>query len=60
MTQFVVASAEVAAHDVLADRIRFVLEPEHWAAFSSAIDRKPRVVRRDLVAERLAEIVARV
>ena len=46
MTEFVVQSAEVAAHDVLADRTRFVLAPEQWAAFSSAIDRKPRVLPR--------------
>jgi uncharacterized protein (DUF1778 family) len=46
MTEFVVQSAEVAAHDVLADRTRFVLGPERWAAFSAAIERKPRALPR--------------
>jgi uncharacterized protein (DUF1778 family) len=46
MTEFVVQSAQVAAHDVLADRTRFVLTPERWAAFSAAIDRKPRALPR--------------
>jgi uncharacterized protein (DUF1778 family) len=46
MTEFVVQSAEIAAQDVLADRTRFVLAPERWAAFSAAIDRKPRALPR--------------
>jgi len=40
------AIAQVAAHDVLADRTRFALAPEQWAAFSAAIDRKPRALPR--------------
>ena len=46
MTEFVVQAAEVAARDVLADRTRFALAPEQWAAFSAAIDREPRVLPR--------------
>jgi len=46
MTEFVVQSAEVAAQEVLADRTRFVLAPEEWAAFSTAIDSEPRVLPR--------------
>lgn len=43
-TEFVIQSAEIAARDVLADRTRFVLAPEQWTAFSTAIDREPRVL----------------
>jgi uncharacterized protein (DUF1778 family) len=46
MTEFVVQSAEVAAQEVLADRTRFVLAPEEWEAFSTAIDSEPRVLPR--------------
>lgn len=46
MTEFVVRSAEVAAQEVLADRTRFVLAPEEWEAFSTAIDSEPRVLPR--------------
>jgi uncharacterized protein (DUF1778 family) len=46
MTEFVVQSAEVAAQEVLADRTRFVLAPEEWEAFSTAIDNEPRVLPR--------------
>lgn len=46
VTEFVVRSAEVAARDVLADRTRFVLAPEEWEAFSTALDAEPRVLPR--------------
>ena len=46
MTEFVVRSAEVAARDVLADRTRFVLAPEEWEAFSTALDAEPSVLPR--------------
>lgn len=46
MTEFVVQSAEVAAREVFADRTRFVLAPEEWEAFSTAIDSEPRVLPR--------------
>lgn len=46
MTEFVVQSAQAAAQEVLADRTRFVLAPEEWKAFSTAIDREPRVLPR--------------
>ena len=46
MTEFVVQSAEVAAQEVLADRTGFVLSPEEWEAFSTAIDSEPRVLPR--------------
>ena len=46
VTEFVVQSAAIAARDVIADRTRFVLPPEQWAAFTAAIERKPRVLPR--------------
>ncbi len=46
VTEFVIQSASVAAHDVMADRTRFVLPPEQWSAFAAAIERKPRVLPR--------------
>jgi uncharacterized protein (DUF1778 family) len=46
LTDFVVQSASVAAHDVLADRTRFVLSPVAWKAFSAALDREPRYLPR--------------
>ena len=53
VTDFVVQSASVAARDVMANRTRFALSPEDWAAFSEAIDREPRYLPR--LAEFLAE-----
>jgi uncharacterized protein (DUF1778 family) len=44
VTEFVVQAAAVAAQNVLADRTRFVLPPERWAAFTAALDREPRVL----------------
>lgn len=46
VTQFVVQSAVIAARDVLADRTRFELPQERWAAFAEAIDREPRYLPR--------------
>lgn len=46
VTDFVVQAASVAARDVMADRKRFVLSAEEWAAFSEAIDREPRYLPR--------------
>lgn len=46
VTDFVVQAAAVAAHDVMADRTRFVLSSGQWAAFSEAIDREPRYLPR--------------
>ena len=42
ITDFVVQAASLAARDVLADRTKFVLASEQWAAFEQAIDRPPR------------------
>ena len=53
VTDFVVQAASVAARDVMADRTRFVLSPEQWAAFSEMIDREPRYLPR--LAALLAE-----
>jgi uncharacterized protein (DUF1778 family) len=44
VTDFVVQSAALAAHDVLADRTQFSLSAEQWKAFSAALDREPRHV----------------
>jgi uncharacterized protein (DUF1778 family) len=41
-TDFVVASAEVAARNLLADRTQFVLGQQQWDAFAAALDREPR------------------
>lgn len=46
VTDFVVQAASIAARDVMADRTRFVLAPEQWAAFSKMIDREPRYLPR--------------
>jgi uncharacterized protein (DUF1778 family) len=46
VTDFVVQAAAVAAQDVMADRTRFVLSSEEWAAFSQALDREPRYLPR--------------
>jgi uncharacterized protein (DUF1778 family) len=46
VTEFVVQSAAVAARDVVADRTRFVLPPDQWAAFRAAIEREPRYLPR--------------
>ncbi len=46
VTDFVVQAASVAARDVMADRTRFVLPSDQWAAFSEAIDREPRYLPR--------------
>jgi uncharacterized protein (DUF1778 family) len=45
-SEFVVRAAETAARQVLADRTRFALAPERWAAFSAAVDREPRALPR--------------
>jgi uncharacterized protein (DUF1778 family) len=42
VTEFVLGAATRAAHDVLADRRRFLLDAPDWAAFVSALDRAPR------------------
>ena len=42
LTDFVLASASIAARRVLADRREFTLSPERWAAFTVALEREPR------------------
>ena len=49
VTEFVIETASIAAHDVLADRTQFILSPEKWDAFAAALDRPARVLP-DLVA----------
>ena len=49
VSEFVIETASTAAHDVLADRTRFVLSPEKWDALTAALDRPVRVLP-DLVA----------
>lgn len=44
VTDFVLESASAAAHDVLADRSRFVLSPEKWSELSAAMDRPARIM----------------
>lgn len=46
VTDFVLASAALAARDVMADRTRFALPPDRWAAFTAAMDREPRYLPR--------------
>jgi len=42
LSDFVIASAQSAANDILADRTRFVLPPEQWEAFAAALEGPPR------------------
>jgi uncharacterized protein (DUF1778 family) len=46
VTDFVVQAAAISAQDVLADRTRFTLSAEQWAAFAEALDREPRYLPR--------------
>ncbi len=46
LSEFVLQSAQAAANDVLADRTRFILPPERWAAFADALTRPPRHLPR--------------
>ncbi len=46
VTDFVLQAAAIAARDILADRTRFVLSSEQWAAFTAALDREPRYLPR--------------
>ena len=39
LTEFVIEAAVVEAERVLADRARFVLEPERWSEFVELLDR---------------------
>jgi uncharacterized protein (DUF1778 family) len=43
LTDFVVDAALIEAERVLADRTRFVLEPEQWERFVEILDRPPQV-----------------
>jgi uncharacterized protein (DUF1778 family) len=42
LTDFVVDAAVVEAERLLADRTRFVLEPEQWDRFVELLDRAPQ------------------
>ena len=42
LTDFVVDAAVLEAERVLADRTRFVLEPDQWARFVQILDRPPQ------------------
>jgi uncharacterized protein (DUF1778 family) len=42
LTDFVVDAAVVEAERLLADRTRFVLEPEQWDRFVELLDRPPQ------------------
>jgi uncharacterized protein (DUF1778 family) len=46
LTEFVLASAQSAANDILADRSRFILPAEQWHAFVAALERPPRELPR--------------
>ena len=46
MSEFVVESALACAEETLADRQRFGLDPEHWAAFQAALDAPPKPLAR--------------
>ena len=44
LSQFIVESARERAERLLADRTRFVLDDEQWAAFTAALERPAEVV----------------
>ncbi|MBI5440768.1 MAG: DUF1778 domain-containing protein [Deltaproteobacteria bacterium] len=46
VSEFVLESALARAEETLADRQRFGLDAEHWAAFLEALDAPPRSVPR--------------
>src|SRR5881397_156258 len=46
LTEFMVKSSQAAAEMVLAERTRFVLSPEKWRAFNTALDSPPREIAR--------------
>lgn len=46
LTDFVLASAQSAADDLLADRTRFVLAADQWDAFAAALERPARELPR--------------
>jgi uncharacterized protein (DUF1778 family) len=46
VADFVRETATTSARMLLADRTRFTVEPERWAAFADAIDREPRYLPR--------------
>lgn len=46
VSEFVLRAATRAAEDALADRQRFTLPPDRWAAFVEALDRPPRSLPR--------------
>ena len=46
VSQFVLESALARAEETLADRQRFELDAEHWAAFMVALDAPPRDLPR--------------
>lgn len=43
LTQFLVESGRERAQRLLADRYRFVLDPEQWQELMEMLDRPPRV-----------------
>ncbi len=48
LTDFIVESGRERAQRLLADRNRFILDDERWAAFTAALER-PAEVRPELV-----------
>ena len=48
LSEFIVESGRERAERLLADRDRFVLDDEQWAAFNAALERPPEV-RPELV-----------
>ncbi len=46
VSDFVLESALARAEETLADRRRFGLDAEHWAAFMTALDAPPRALPR--------------
>jgi uncharacterized protein (DUF1778 family) len=44
LSEFLVESGRERADRLLADRIRFVLSPAQWRAFTTALDRPPREI----------------
>jgi uncharacterized protein (DUF1778 family) len=53
LTEFMVECSQAAAETALAERSRFVLPPDKWRAFNTALDSPPREITalRKLFAE---------
>ena len=44
LTEFMLNSSRIAAEMALGDRTRFILSPEKWREFNTALDAPPRKI----------------